>query len=151
MNIVITGIDALVKRMENEPKLFRQVFRKTLEASLLAIWQNVGERGYPTQKPGTRYVRTGTLGRTLGSSETGGMSGRPSVYKVETSARMWGATFGTRLNYAPWVIGKDTQTKVHAANGWWTLDGDVKDTVEPKIIEFFQIMADSIARYLDGK
>ena len=152
VNITIEGLDQLQIRMRAWPSKFNAIIKKTLDASLLAIWQRVGELGYPQPPPNSTYKRTGTLGRTLGTSDHGGMSGKPDVYKVKSSGSgMQSASFGTRLKYARYVIGDKSkeQATVHAGR-WWTLP-DVAEQMTDRIKGLFEIAAKTMARFLDGR
>lgn len=151
VNITIDGLEELQKRMAQWPNKFNAVIRKTLQASLLTIWQRVGEKGYPKQPTESKYRRTGTLGRSLGTSEQGGLSGKPDVYRVKKEGGWQSATFGTRLGYAPYVIGDKTseQAQVHAGR-WWTIP-EIAEEVTDKIKRLFEIAAETMVRFLDGK
>jgi len=125
--------------------------------SLNAVWEKV--LPYPPRPESSTYIRTGTLGRSLGSSESGGQSGgRPGIYQVKSQGTkaMFGE-FGTNLEYAPYVIGdRETvegekgQTKTHRKNGWWTLT-EIGERAVPKIQQLFEGMARQLAQWLDGQ
>jgi hypothetical protein len=56
--------------------------------------------------------------------------------------------FGTRVEYAPFVIGDDTQAG-HMGH-WWKIS-KVAELSKDKITRIFQTMADKLAKWLDGK
>jgi hypothetical protein len=138
----------LSRRMMAFPQQWTEVSDATMEAVLLHIQGSVPS--YPTQRQGSSYVRTGTLGRTLGSSMGGGMSGSPDVKTVERSGSYVQARFGTRLNYAPRVIGAESQGALFKALGWWTMK-DVAEAARAGIIELADEMTDALAEWLEGK
>ena len=143
ISIEIEGIDEIRQRFRKYPRKFDAALGKTLDATLLTIHQEVPP--YPNyQSP---YKRTGTLGRTLGSGFMGGNIGKPDIYEKAIGPQMFEASFGTRLNYAPFVVGETTQAG-HMSH-WWTLDGTVYRKVKPKIEKLFKLMVSELARWLD--
>jgi len=140
VQLQIEGVDELRKRMSQYPSKFNQVLDKTIDTSLLTIQQEIPP--YPVYQ--SKYRRTGTLGRTVGLR-----GGRPDIYEKEIGPNMFSAEYGSRLKYAPYVIGETTQAK-HMKH-WWTLDGTVLKRAAPKIQRLFKIMADKLAAWLDGK
>ena len=140
ITIKVEGLEPLRQRFGQYPQKFNQVIDKTLEASLLTIHENVPP--YPVYP--SSYRRTGTLGRSIGVGNT-----RPDIYEKKVGSGMFEATFGSRLNYAPFVIGETTQAK-HMGH-WWTLDGTVYRKAAPKIERLFKIAVDRLAAWLDGK
>lgn len=139
INIQVEGVEEIRKRMSDYPKKFDEVIGKTLDTSLLTIHQEVPP--YPVYQ--SSYRRTGTLGRTL----TPGQNNNINERKI--GPQMFEATFGTRLNYAPYVIGEQTQAG-HMKH-WWTLDGTVLRKAAPKIERLFQIAVERMAKWLEGK
>ena len=142
----VTGLEELRMRMRQFPQKYSAAVRVTLRASLLKLHENV--EPYPAPPPESTYERTGTLGRTLGSGMSGGNFGQPDIFDVfEQGGNMDRAEFGTRLGYAPFVIGeKQAENLSH----WWTMEG-LAEKSKPAIIRLFQLMAKKLARFLDGK
>ena len=121
-----------------------------MQGTLLKLWENVPP--YPDQdsRPPTDYERTGTLGRTLGISQDGVRQGQPDIYEVKPSGGgMVEGEFGTNLDYAPYVIGEREQAWMHEPY-WWTIR-DVADRALEGITRLWEITAEELARYLDGK
>ena len=146
--IEIEGLDEIRSRFANFPRTFRRIVKETMQASLLKIWQNIPP--YPPTLPNQRYIRTGTLGRSLGSGEGGGrQQGKPDIYEVTQNSRYTSGSFGTRLGYAPEVIG-ERQRPIHQGR-WYTLKGSVLKAVLPKIEKLWQSAADRMAKWLDGR
>lgn len=91
--------------------------------------------GYPPAPPNSRYRRTGTLGRSVTSLAS---SNPDALTKVEPlRGNTITGTWGTRVKYAPDVIGRDTQRSIFAAIGWYTLE-DVAERNIPGIETIWQ-------------
>jgi len=59
------------------------------------------------------------------------------------------AKFGSRLGYAPDVIGEN-QDPFFSGRGWWTIV-EIAHRSRKKIERLFKIMAEEMARFLDGR
>lgn len=145
ITIEVIGLKALRRRLGQFPNVYNQHIKKTLSWSLHKLWENVP--AYPKYE--SPYDRTGTLGRSLGSGETGGkVQGAPEIFvMLEQGGNIDGAEFGTRLDYAPHVIGE--QQARHMGH-WWDMKGIAKKS-KPDILKAFKNMAKSLARFLEGK
>ena len=90
------------------------------------------------------YQRTGTLGRTLT------IVGDPEhIQDVKVIGHgVVEGQFGTRLEYAPFVIGDDTQAK-HMRH-WWTMK-TVKAKAEEGVKRIFEDMTKKLAGWIEGK
>lgn len=142
------GLEELIKRMSAYPNELVKTLAVGVSASLNIFWEKVPP--YPKQKQGSTYRRTGTLGRSLGSDESGGAtSGQPSIYKISKlgGGNMKGV-FGTSLDYAPYVIGDTTQAQQNL-HWWQMLDIGLKSTA--KIKELWNGIADQLVKFLEGK
>ena len=140
----------LFKRMAKYPKELDRAMEEASNKSLLHLWAKVPE--YPQQRPGSTYRRTFTLGRSLGSSMGGSfyMGGRADIHEVKRLGQgKYEARFGTRVHYAPHVIGSDTQWPLFQRLGWWTMR-DVKERAEQGIIKIFNDMAAKLVDFLGG-
>jgi hypothetical protein len=148
-SIEIRGLKELIERMQKYPRELQESVGVTMDAAMLALHENVPP--YP-ERDNSGYDRTGTLGRTLGSSVSGGKSGKPDVYEVREMGSTWEGHFGTNLEYAPHVIGppdaEPNQAWMHYR--WWTTD-TVKEKAEPKIQSLFKVLAEKLAKWLEGK
>lgn len=144
--IEVRGLRELIKRMQAFPQQMEAAAKTTMDAALLTLWENVPE--YPDPPQNSTYRRTGTLGRTLGSSEAGGKGGKPDVYLTR---KLGGGNiegrFGTKLEYAPYVIGDDTQADVHKGR-WWTMK-TIAENASEKIERLFNTLADKLAAFLE--
>lgn len=137
----------LLQRMNQYPNKLEAVLQETNKASLYVIWENVPS--YPS-RPGSRYKRTGTLGRSLGVGMAGGKLGSPDILvQRPLGPTGWSGTFGSNVTYAADVIGEGTQKPIHQGI-WWTLD-KVARKAEPKINRLHEIATNTMARWLDGR
>lgn len=148
IEIKIENLDPLLDRLQQFPTESAQAMQLGMEASLLALWENV--LPYPQPPATSTYIRTGTLGRSLGASMGGGQGGgRPDIYEVRgQGSGMLEGEFGTRLSYAPYVIGENEQARAMAH--WWTI-GEIAEKAMSKIDEIWEAVADKLAAWLDGK
>jgi hypothetical protein len=145
--IEIRGLDELIQRMRAYPQKLTASLRVTMQAALLALWENVP--AYPPPPDDSTYVRTGTLGRTLGSGEGGGKGGgQPSIYEARELGSGFEGHFGTNLEYAPYVIGDDTQAK--NMSHWWKISV-VAERAKDKIDSLFKTLGDKLAAFLEGR
>src|SRR3990167_2236690 len=103
--IEVKGLNELIGQMDKYPQELRAVMYVGVEASLLVLNESVPP--YPDRE--SDYDRTGTLGRTLGSSEGGGTAGQASIHEIRPLGSGFEGRFGTNLGYAPYVIGDDEQ------------------------------------------
>jgi len=101
----------LLQRMRRYPKKLDSELEEAMDKSLAEVWAKVPQ--YPPEPPGSSYVRTLTLGRSLGTGGTGGAtSGSPDIKDVKRIGEgNYEGRFGTRLYYAQYVIGSQTQAK----------------------------------------
>ena len=146
LKVDLTELEKFVGRVKQIPRWYEQVTRIIMDASLLIVWSEVPP--YPAPPPNSSYKRTGTLGRTLGVSGEGGISGKPDIFGSKRSGREHIGRFGSRLNYAPYVIGQE-QSKAHQGR-WWTIR-EVRDAAEPKVVSAAQSALVSLGRAILGK
>lgn len=131
IDIDIEGLDRLERKLALLPGKLNELTKTTMEKSLLTLQQNVPE--YPPAPPESKYVRTGTLGRSLGAA-----GGKPTVYSIKGSGADIVGTFGTNLSYAQYVIDENRQAYMHKGR-WWTMKTIVENTKE-KIINLWNLM-----------
>ena len=150
VDIKVEGLDEIRRRFSQSTQKYFDALRVTLGTSLLKIWENVPP--YPTANPDSTYIRTMMLAKSLGTTEGGGASTggmRPDIYEVKVGPKMSSASFGTRLEYAPYVIGTEEQAQVHRGR-WWTILDLAKKSV-PGIQRIFEKFVERLARWLDGQ
>jgi hypothetical protein len=147
--VFVRGLDEVIARMRSFPVQMRAVANRTLMAVLLFIWSKVP--GYPQRPPESDYIRTGTLGRTLGVGEGGGQIGTPDIYEVRQHGGDFEAHFGTRLDYAPYVIGDYAEEQAQHMRHWWTIPQDLLHAAYDGIVNLFTVMTEELASWLDGR
>ena len=130
----------LVQRMHRYPEKLQGEMEKTMRQSLAHMQGSVPD--YPPAPANSSYRRTGTLGRTIGAG-----GGRADIYSVERVGSGYEATLGTRLEYAPYVIG-ERQAWMRAGR-WWKLSS-VLSRATPGIERLFEAMAERLAAHLNG-
>lgn len=146
IEITVEGLDELIARMNAFPNELIKVNAVAMSASLNTFWEKVPP--YPQQSPGSTYVRTGTLGKSLGSSMSGGASGgKPNIYTIRSlGAGNVEGKFGSRLSYAPAVIG---ESQAPAFDGrWWNIK-TIAERATSKIDSIWKAVADKLAAFLD--
>lgn len=150
------GLDEILARMRAFPQTLKKISKIGMEASLNTLWENVPS--YPAPPEDSTYQRTGTLGRTLGSSDAGGNAGgKPSIFEVKQQgpSGFVEGRFGTNLDYAPYVIGPaegakgERQAWMHK-DRWWHLT-DIIPKAQPKITAIWDGIAQKLAAFLDAK
>jgi hypothetical protein len=146
----VKGLDELIDRMKAYPAEMTRAGSVAMNASLNTLWENVP--AYPAPPEGSRYVRTGTLGKSLGSGMGGGASGgSPSVYRIKRLGDSgFEGEFGTNLNYAEYVIGEEGQQSTVHAGRWWTIKVIAEKSAD-KIEKIWIMVAEKLAAFLDGK
>jgi len=157
MDITIdaSGMEPLRRKIAAFENRAKRAMRMSMEATLLVVWENVPP--YPDPPATSTYTRTGTLGRSLGSSEQGGMGGQsPDILKVDVKGDQITGTFGTTLYYAPYVIGGDTglaqsQTATHARTGWYTIPQTLWEKSEKKVRRIWDDMAKELVAWFEGR
>lgn len=130
----------LANRLRRYPDLLDDEAAKTMRQALAHLQGSVPP--YPPAPPNSSYVRTGTLGRTIGSG-----GGRADIYTVEKIGGGYEATLGTRLEYAPSVIGEEQGKSFRGR--WWKLNSVLK-RAEPGIVRLYEAMVERLAKRLGG-
>jgi hypothetical protein len=141
-DIEIEGLDEAIQKYQGASKKLERAMRQTMNNSLLVLHENVPP--YPSPPEGSTYRRTGTLGRTLGSGPGGGVAGKPDIYQVTGSMNNIQGAFGTRLNYAPYVISDDKQARMH--KGRWFTMSTIADRARAKITKLWNDLIDVILK-----
>lgn len=141
VEIKITGLDKIYLLFADMPNKMRKFLRTGMEQSLLVLHENVPP--YPPNPVSSKYIRTGMLGKSLGSSEAGGKVGTPTVYSVKSNDVQTIGQFGTQLSYAKYVIDPEEQAYMHkygfknASSFWWTMN-TIKVKSEKKVIQVWE-------------
>lgn len=136
----------LIRRMGNYPHRLDQAMKKTTEAGLLVVWEHVPS--YP-DRPGSRYERTGQLGRSLGVGQNGGTLGVPDIFTVKKhGSTEWHGDFGSNLDYAQDVVGEFGQKPIHKGI-WWTMKTIAKRAAA-KVIRLYENTSEEMVKFLEG-
>lgn len=146
----IEGLEPLRRRFRRFPKVYRREIKATLNASLGVLWEKVPP--YPPQPQGSTYERKGAegLGGSLGADMGGGKTEQgPDIFQVKRQGpNMDVGEFGTRMEYAPYVIGDNRQ--VSQNEHWWTMS-TIADNAKDKILRLFKKSARNLAKFLEGR
>lgn len=123
-NIAVSA-EKFIQKLDNSVKKFPEFLEKASMKTLLYFHGNL--KDYPPKPAGSSYRRMMTLWRSVTTLQG---QDPEALSRVETKGGFFGgevvAIAGTRLKYAPLVIDEKRQTKTHKANGWWTLQSEVR-------------------------
>jgi len=144
VTIELTGLKELAARFDAFPEVYAREVGSTMKEALFILQENVPE--YPPA-PSNAYQRTGQLGRSLGVNMSGSPQGQANIYQVSNRSGYTEARFGTRLGYAPRVIGENTQQRPWSGY-WWTIK-TVATNATSKINETFERLVNDLAAFLD--
>jgi hypothetical protein len=145
---VTTNPPDLIQRFEKYPQQLDAVMHKTAEASMLHVQGSVPP--YPPPPSTSTYQRTGQLGRSLGVGMGGGVAGQPSVRLIKKlGAGSYEATFGTNLEYAPAVIGTESQ-KQPFKKYWWTMRTVARQAMDG-VVKLYDTATRELAKWLEGR
>ena len=136
INVKFTPPD-LIPRMQRYPDRLKSEMEKTTTAALAHTQGSVPQ--YPAARPSSSYVRTGTLGRSIG------LGGRADIYEVRAIGSGYEGKLGTNLSYAPYVISED-QAAVHRGR-WWTV-ATILEKAKPGIMRLYEAMAKRMVDFL---
>ena len=147
--IEIKWLTKIRKRFEQYPEYYNNVIRKMLGGVGLLFEEFLPP--YPPANPDSSYPRTGKLGQSLGSSESGGKgSGQATLFEITQSNRYHELKFGTNLEYAKYVIGPPgTQAQQHEGR-WWRLE-DVPERAKDKLTALVNATGRELVRFLNGR
>jgi hypothetical protein len=144
----VRGLTELQKQFTAYPLAYNKIMAVATATGLLVLIENVPP--YPPKPEGSRYRRTGTLGRSIGSSMSGGKAGTSDIFTVKKIGIGHEGKIGTRLKYAADVIGSRGQQKAPFSAYWWSLEQVIGPSFG-KILRIYQKAADKLAAFLEGK
>jgi len=150
VRIEVEGLEPIIAAWDRFPNEYNLAVTKTLVGANIVLWENVP--AYPIGPAGVNTSgRTGFLGRSLGSSMSGGATGgKPDIFTVQQGmGRVRAAEFGTRAAHASKVIGDGTQ-EMPWGGYWWTMR-TIADKSLAKIGRLFEMLGKSLANFLEGK
>jgi hypothetical protein len=119
--VEIKGLEKLNKDLSALNSRFPKYVHDTTLKAVLYVHQEIPD--YPPQPPNSTYRRTMTLGRTITTLQG---KAPEALSRVEPLFGKIVGIVGTKLSYAPWVIDRNRQTKVHKRHGWWNLQDVVR-------------------------
>lgn len=131
----------LFQRMERYPSELDAQMNRTMEQVGLHLVKSVPP--YPPPPEGSTYVRTVVLGKSLTKGGGGNVWNNQKLGQGN-----YEFTFGTNIEYGPFVIGDDTQAR-HMGH-WWRMS-TVAKKAQPGIVRLFDAMANRIAGWLEGR
>lgn len=117
--IEIKGLDALYRKLDAAKAT--DTLEAPMQRSVLRLQAYMQD--YPPQPSGSRYIRTGTLGRRW-------------THKIERSGSGLTGKVGNNTTYGPWVQSQQFQTRFHQRTGWRTDEQAVKDNEEAIVADF---------------
>lgn len=129
VSIHITGVDAVIRKLGSVKGV--AMLEKPMQESLYKIQSDM--QAYPAQPSGTKYIRTGTLGRRW-------------TTRIDRASSGLHGSVGNNTSYAPWVQSQRFQATVH--RGRWQTDQQVVDRLRPWIERRF---SQAIDRALNGR
>jgi hypothetical protein len=132
----IKGLDKLLARFKQAPKLIEAELEDAGDSVLAVGIQKLA--AYPPAPSGSRYRRTGALGRGWRTTDR--------RFVVAGAARS--VVLRNPVSYMPVVQGKGQQAKVH--KGRWATVEDVQAELEPLAMQKLQRAGENVARALAG-
>lgn len=146
-SISVKGLSELIARMRTAPSKMAIFVQDAMKTSLNELGENVPP--YPPERMGQKYMRTESLGRSMGSGFGGGRQGAPDIFEVTTNGNSVEGRYGSRLGYAEYVIGEGRQAWMHKGR-WWTVRNILNKSMGA-ILGIWSKVADRIAAYLGGR
>ena len=119
VSIEIKGVDALIAKLGKVQAT--NILRPPMQRAVLRIQRDMQE--YPTQRVGSTYRRTGTLGRKW-------------TIRVQQSGQYLEGKVGNNTRYAAFVQSRQFQSRVH--RGRWQTDERVVNLNARKIVADFE-------------
>lgn len=112
------GLQELIGSLQNLPKRVSQEVQKAQEEDLRDVASVLAD--YPPQKPGTHYIRTGTLG-------LGWLTASPKT-KILGGGLNFEAAIVNQVGYSEKVQGSPGQTDEFKKRDWKTVDQALAET-----------------------
>ena len=135
IEIRIQGLDAYNGKLQRVTVQMPATLQRLMVKSVIYAQSQIPS--YPAPPAGSKYRRTGSLGRvvtsfpgqsggrSIGGGGGGGEAGVP-LTRVEMMGKDVRGVIGGRLSYLPDVVGEGVQARVHRSR-WWTLERVIKD------------------------
>lgn len=129
MNITVKGLDTLVRKLDGIAQM-QSTLEPPMQRAVLRLQRDMAD--YPPARPGSSYVRTGTLGRRW-------------TTKVDRLANGVRGRVGNNTKYAPFVQSKQFQRPLF--KGRWQTDEQVLQRNLPAIEKDFN---DAVEKAIKG-
>ena len=140
--IKVEGLQEIVNQMHAFPRTLNQEIQQTMAQSLDVLQEKVPD--YPPKPANSTYDRTFLLWNSLTVSDH-----QLHIAKTEKLGNMHQASFGSKVEYAPYVISDEMQAEVH--QGWWWTMSVIVERAKDKITQLFELLAERLAQFLEGK
>ena len=127
VEIEIRGTDALIAKLGKVQAT--NALRDPMQRAVLRIQRDMQE--YPTQRVGSTYRRTGTLGRLW-------------TTRVQQNSGYLEGKVGNRVKYAPFVQSRQFQARIH--RGRWQTDERVVNLNARTIVRDFEATIERVLR-----
>lgn len=118
--IRIEGVDRLMRKLDDLQQV-HDILRPPMQRSVMILQAALAK--YPTQKQGSPYIRTGTLGRSW-------------TTRVRTEGGRLVGRVGTKTIYAPFVQSEMFQANIH--RGRWQTDVQILERNRNRILRQFE-------------
>ena len=128
-SVTITGVDTILRDLD---AIRVEALRADVAAILREVAADAGDYSKAPERPGSRYVRSGDLGRGW----------TDAVPVVDIVGGALDAGVENSVSYAPWVQGAEDQTAVFA--GRWRTDDQVADAWEDRIAAGVEAALDAV-------
>ena len=119
-SIRIEGVDKLLRKF-NSLRQIHSILRPPMQRSVMILQADLAK--YPSPRPNSSYVWTGTLGRSW-------------TPRVRTEGDRLVGRVGTKVIYAPFVQSQQFQANIH--RGRWQTDVQVLERNRTRIMRQFE-------------
>jgi len=119
-SIRIEGVDKLMRKF-NSLRQIHSILRPPMQRSVMILQADLAK--YPSPRPNSSYVWTGTLGRSW-------------TPRVRTEGDRLVGRVGTKVIYAPFVQSQQFQANIH--RGRWQTDVQVLERNRTRIMRQFE-------------
>jgi hypothetical protein len=120
---VKTSPPDLISRLRGFKTKFDSILREAMSRAIEVVHERAPR--YPRNPAGSRYKRTGNLGRSIGKDMRGRNVGEPDLFNVKKiGTQHYTGHVGSFLGYSPKVIGENQRADF--TTYWWNVFGWAK-------------------------